>query len=520
MTIPAEGICQSSRAARRPARDGRHQPGERRVFRRATTLMAPVILGVALSGCFTLLPSRGGGQTRFVAPRTIHVADIALPAGYRIEPAATGLDLPTGVAFDEQGRPYVTEAGYSYGGVFTTPRLLRVQPDGTTAVIAAGSDPPWNGVTFSGGAFYIAAAGHREGGRVVRVGMDGTISPLIDGLPSLGDHHTNGPVIGPDGWLYFGQGTATNAGVVGVDNFRFGWVPRHPGFHDIPCRDVKLAGKNFTTPNPLTPDEGDRAVTGAYVPFGTATRARQTIPGEIPCSGAILRIRPEGGEAEVVAWGLRNPFGLAWSPAGELYVTENAYDVRGSRPVWGTGDVLWKIEPGRWYGWPDYHAGRLLGDADWYRAPGAEAPGYLLAEHPGIPPQPAAVLGVHSSSNGLDISRSAVFGHVGEAFIAQFGDMAPGVGKTLAPVGYKVVRVHPETGVIHDFAVNRGGRNGPASWLESGGLERPVAARFSPDGSALYVVDFGVMTIGEQGPEPRLGTGVLWKITRDGGGAP
>ena len=37
---------------------------------------------------------------------------------------------------------------------------------------------------------------------------------LVSNLPSFGDHHTDGPVIGPDGWLYFGQGTASNAGIV------------------------------------------------------------------------------------------------------------------------------------------------------------------------------------------------------------------------------------------------------------------------------------------------------------------
>jgi hypothetical protein len=44
-------------------------------------------------------------------------------------------------------------------------------------------------------------------------------------------------------------------------------------------------------------------------------------------------------------------------------------------------------------------------------------------------------------------------------------------------------------------------------------MERPVAVRFDPAGTALYVVDFGVMTIGGS-PRPQLGTGVLWRITR------
>jgi len=312
--------------------------------------------------------------------------------------------------------------------------------------------------------------------------------------------------------VYFGQGTATNAGVVGLDNFGFGWLKRHPEFHDVPCRDVTLAGRNFTTPNPLT-EADDEATTGAYVPFGTSTSPGQVVRGRLPCGGAIMRVRVSGGSPELVAWGLRNPFGLAFAPDGRLYTAENSFDERGSRGVFGTGDVLYRIEPGAWYGWPDYHAGRSLDDAQWYKPRGKPAPGFVLASHPGRPPAPAAVLGVHSSSNGLDFSRSAAFGYVGEAFVAQFGDMAPNVGKVLSPVGFKVVRVNVSTGVIEDFATNRGKTNGPASWLGSTGLERPVAARFDPAGTALYVVDFGVMTMGDQ-PRPVAGTGVLWRITR------
>ena len=95
--------------------------------------------------------------------------------------------------------------------------------------------------------------------------------------------------------------------------------------------------------------------------------------------------------------------------------------------------------------------------------------------------------------------------------------MAPKVGKVLAPVGFKVVRVDVTTGRIEDFMVNRGRDNGPASRVGGNGLERPVAARFDPRGTALYVVDFGVMTMTEKGPAPREGTGVLWRITKGGG---
>ena len=95
---------------------------------------------------------------------------------------------------------------------------------------------------------------------------------------------------------------------------------------------------------------------------------------------------------------------------------------------------------------------------------------------------PAAILDVHSSSNGLDFSRSSEFGYVGQAFVAQFGDQASATGKVFAPIGFKVVRIDVQTGVINEFAVNKGSSNGPASWLRSGGLERPLSVRFDPKG--------------------------------------
>jgi glucose/arabinose dehydrogenase len=224
-------------------------------------------------------------------------------------------------------------------------------------------------------------------------------------------------------------------------------------------------------------------------------------------------VRPAGGSVDLVAWGFRNPFGLAFSPAGKLYVTENGYDDRGSRPIWGAGDPLWAIEHGRWYGWPDYSGGYPVTEED-FKPRGKPQPTMLLANRP-PPPKPVANLGVHASANGFDFSRSAKFGHVGEAFVALFGDQAPDTGKVENPVGFKVVRVNVSNGAIEDFAVNKGRKSGPASLIGGGGLERPLAARFSPEGDTRYVVDFGVLTMKRTGPNPARNTGVVWKITRE-----
>ena len=168
---------------------------------------------------------------------------------------------------------------------------------------------------------------------------------------------------------------------------------------------------------------------------------------------------------------------------GKLFATENQFDVRGSRPVWGTGDLLWEIHPGTWYGWPDFFAGQPVTE-NRFTPPDGPAPRRLLARRPGQPPAPVASFGVHASADGMDFSRDADFGHVGEAFVAEFGDTAPQSGGVQNPVGFRVVRVETHGGIVHPFAVNKGRLDAPASKTEGGGLERPIAAKFDPSGKA------------------------------------
>jgi glucose/arabinose dehydrogenase len=470
-------------------------------------------------GCYGLKASDGGGQVMQPASRTIDEAGVALPPGYAIEPIATQLTFPTSITFDDQSEAYVTESGYAYGEVVTVPRLLRVRKGQAPELIAAGDNGPWTGVTFHDGAFYVAEGGQQRGGRILKIARDGAITALVSDLPSLGDHHTNGPLVGKDGYVYFGQGTATNSAVVGKDNADFGWLKRHPDVHDVPCRDVVLSGANFEVDNPLT-NEADPVSTGAYSKLGEKTVKGQIIKGKVPCSGAIMRVPLAGGQVELVSWGHRNPFGMAFGTDGALYVTDNGYDERGSRPVFGAADALWRIEPGAWYGWPDFSESRPIFEhavwGDHYRSPGDATPPRLLLEHPATPPEPRALFPVHASADGLDFSRNATFGYFGQAFVALFGDQSPTVGKTLGPVGFKVVRVDPQTGIIADFAVNRAKQAGPASKVRGSGLERPVSVRFDPVGLSLYVVDFGVLTVSDTETKPRPGTGTIWRIAHRG----
>jgi glucose/arabinose dehydrogenase len=469
---------------------------------------------IAITGCYSLHRSSGAGETKNWAPRTVSASDILVPDGYRVEVVAQNLTFPTGITFDNRGAPCVVESGYCYGEVWTTPRLLRLANNGATHVIATGGrNGPWTGVTFHQGNFYVAEGGELEGGKILKISEQGEVNVLISNLPSMGDHHTDGPVIGPDGKIYFGQGTASNSGVPGEDSAQFGWLKRHPTFHDIPGQDITLTGENFSSKDVL--NHHGKVRTGAFVPFGTETQPGQVIKGGVPCSGAVMRMGTDGSGLELVAWGFRNPFGLTFNPDGQLFVTDNGYDDRGSRPVWGTPDFLWRVQEKTWYGWPDYAGGVPL-TSKGFKPPHKKRLHFLISNHPNPPPKPTARLGVHASACGLDFARNS-FGHGGEAFIALFGDQSPSTGKSEHPVGCKVVRVNVNTGVIEDFAVNRGKFNGPASKFGTAGFERPIAVKFSPDGQSLYVIDFGILHQDKKGAHPQQGTGVVWRITRTGG---
>src|SRR5688572_21010583 len=285
----------------------------------------PLLCLLALTtGCYVMRPSNGGGQTKFTPPRHADPADVALPDGYKIEIIATNLTFPTGVTFDESGQLYVVESGYCYGEVFTTPRLLRINGNGETTQIAAGAtNGPWTGVTFHDGHFYVSEGGVLEGGKILRISKSGDIRAIVEGMPSFGDHHTDAPTA-HDGWIYFGQGTASNSGVIGEDNAKFGWLARRPTFHEIPARDITLIGEAYKTKNVLATNGNKGGVfTWAFAPFGQRPSDLTTAKGQLKANGAIYRVRPDGSNLQMLAWGFRNPFALAFGPDGQLYATDN-----------------------------------------------------------------------------------------------------------------------------------------------------------------------------------------------------
>jgi glucose/arabinose dehydrogenase len=448
-----------------------------------------------------------------------------LLAGYRLERVVGGLTFPTSVTCDAQGNVYVVDGGFAYGPTITPARILRLPGGGAAAaeVIAAeGLMGPVTGVLWHAGVLFVA---HRQ--RVSVLQADGTLRDILSGLPSLGDYQNNKLTVGPDGKLYFGQGTATNSGVVGLDNHRYGWLARHPDVHDIPAHDVTLTGQNFTTPNPLAPD-GPPVTTGAFSPFGTPSTPGQVVRGALPCTGAVLRCELDGSGLELVAWGLRNPFGLCFDDAGRLFVTEDGPEVRGSRPIGnGAPDNLYEVRVGDYFGWPDYYGGLPVSDpaldplADWDPARPAEPglliarPTPLLADAPPIARQPLARFTPHSTPGGFALARDA-FGCAGDAFVALFGDISPfASGGVRLRAGHGVARVDMVTGAVHDFLTAIPPVVADDADPHAVDPFRPVDARFDLTGTALYVVDFGAVELTMRDSRVHPGSGALWRITRE-----
>src|SRR5699024_9612482 len=130
----------------------------------------------------------------------------ALPPGYKIEVFAEGLTTPINIDFTNDGDMLVADSG----GPERDGKVLKYNGKGFD-VIADGFNWPLTGINAHEGKIYVT---HRR--FVTTVEPDGTMEDIIDGLPSNGDHHNNRVVFGPDGKMYYGQGTATNTGVPGL----------------------------------------------------------------------------------------------------------------------------------------------------------------------------------------------------------------------------------------------------------------------------------------------------------------
>jgi glucose/arabinose dehydrogenase len=515
---------------------------KRRTVRSLTriTLLGVVIL--SLTACVGRIVEPDPAQEPVRLQPSQNFPVIHLPQGFRIEKVVDGLTYATGLTFDDQGRLHVAEAGGMFLERPNPPRILRIEDGRAVEVVnlqgRVGASVV--GLTWHNGAFYIS---HRDSndrtGAVSRVTPDGSVTQILSGIrDSRAEHFLNDLAVGPDGRMYLASGPAGNAAVVGIDLAPF--VEKNPDLHTTPCKEIVLTGVNFGTPDFRTDDPSDVVYTGAFVPFGTRTQPGQRIAGNDKCGGAILAFDPNNAEGTIrpFAHGFRNVVGITWSRTGEMFVTQNGYDIRGSRPFNDRFDPTYRVREGTWYGYPDFSAAfepitnpefdvpnslkapRAVGEQDI----GKEQ--RLVIDHAasGLSrPDRSLVLGLHevnSSPSGIDVAPTNWGNFSDHVFVAEWGDLTPPTNPLRnEPTGSRISRIDPRTGDVSVIIRNQ--KRGPASAqdAEGQGLERPFDLIFGPDG-AMYISDYGIARINparEGTPyEVPPNTGAIWKITPTG----
>jgi glucose/arabinose dehydrogenase len=522
---------------------GRPVPAPSGLARRLVVLLASVA-AAALGGCAAGPRALPPDERRPLDRKLVDV-----PPGFDLEPYATGLTGPVAMAFDGDGNLLVAEGGFNgeepriYG---FTPALARfdVYPLDKPVLPFAKRKfqlyGPIGSILWHNGGLYVSHRDADDYGVISKLDYKGGARTVVAGLPARGEHGVTDMAVDPrTRRLFFGIGSATNSGVVGLDDYDMGWVKRHPDVADVPYTpdvEARLWAQKLFSANPAAVwFMPDIAITAAYQAFGTSakTRIKGATRDNPKPNSAILSCDPDGGDLKVEMHGVRLPRGLGIDRRRDrnvLFFTNQGMEARGTRPVNNDVDSFCRHYPGVWAGFPDFTADfqpvtdPKFQPPDWLIAPSGSSELSYLVNHAasqwvlGNPRD--HVYGVFPSQSGawrFDFAPDAgpFREFSGSAIVALFGDRAPyatGGQKLLGPVGFKLVQVDVDRGQLRDFVKNV--RPGPASQHDGGGgyeLERPIDVKFGPDG-ALYILDYGKMRVRDGRFDASSGTGRIYRL--------
>jgi glucose/arabinose dehydrogenase len=491
--------------------------------------------------------------------KPIDRALVEYPADTQLERYVANLTAPTAIAFDEEKNLLlVAESGASGA----EPRILAfnyvdgsskaVYPQGKVfgpfRSISFRMYGPIGGMAVRDGIIYVSHRDKNDFGVISAVGYDGKGKTVVAGLPAQGDYGVTDLAFSRDGRLYFGVGSATNSGVVGLDNWD--WVQQHPKVADEPFvpisapeQTIQLRGARFFT---IDPRAGlfaatERAVTAPFQYFGEFQRSRIDAAADGKPNSAIYSIDPSGGiasELKVEAYGIRLPSGLAFISDADrdgLFVSNQGMEPRGTRPVWNDPDVVLQIFVGPTnFGFPDYSADLFPVSNARFQPPNPEvirSTGYTdvtpLVDQfrpPGTTDQDSLVRAKFDSLSGAskmafvpDDSPLTAFRK--QLVVAQAGARLPfAIERSGVPLkklpGHKVVRFDAEGAqkVAYDMIRNTAGEprsNTKGNRLEL--LERPIDVKFGPDGF-MYVLDFGKADYRDGRPNVTPRTGQIYRL--------
>lgn len=371
------------------------------------------------------------------------------------------IDSPTSIAFGPDGRLY---AAHVPGGSSTNSQIIAYTLDPATKavlgteVIASSLDDVMS-LAFDPTAPpspVTVYASRRE-----RSGTDGlesrisaftspawTRSDIITGLPTSRpnfNHLTNGLAFDATGRLLIAQGSATDAGLRGP--LANDWA-ESPLSAAILIADVGAPGFDgaitYTPPGPPTTDTIDKT----------------------------------GGDVDVFAPGLRNPFDLVVHSNGNVYATDNGpsgseFSATCSTAGSGTSpsDELNRVAQGNYYGHPNRNRGRTDARQCTYHPPEQGSGAGFTG--------PIAVLPAHCSCDGIAEYTNAAFGG------AMQGD--------LLYVGFS-------TGQVYRAKLSGDGSSVLANTTLAGSFIQPLDVTVGPDGT-IYIAEFGGGTISYLAPD-------------------
>src|SRR5688500_17690752 len=169
-----------------------------------------------LPGCH--LSMKGIDQAQLPGAESHPAPDIQVPQGFRAVRVVQGLDYPSSMAWDADGRLYILES-HTVPVPLTKRRILKVVREHLEEVELEGGRKPTGeiavGLTFHEGWLYFSHEQQDGSFGISRVRpQGGIVEAVVRGLPAQGDHDVNYLVFDTEGNLYFGLGSATNSGVV------------------------------------------------------------------------------------------------------------------------------------------------------------------------------------------------------------------------------------------------------------------------------------------------------------------